>query len=466
MAGAQELAGLISRTFALSPEQERRLRYAAQSPLYINRPLTNADALIAWAKANGFTTTLPAEDLHVTVAYSKAPVDWQEIGRDASAYVSGGGPRSLKRFGDAVVLCFWAPHLVARWQAIIDSGGSWDHAEYQPHVTISYSADDIDIDGIAPFDGDLRFGPEELEEIVEDWADRIIEHDTKAWDETKHKRRPKGDDRGGEFTDKDELVPIEEADEETVARVKALKLPPAWTKVAVSLDPNAALQATGYDAKGRKQYVYSAEHSASQAALKFERLRAFAAAAPAIEKAALRDMKGNDSAAVVYLISQTGFRLGSERETGADVTAYGASTLLGKHVTVEGDTVTFSFVGKKGVSITKNVTNKNLAALFSRKQIGPDDKWFNVSEASVRDYLKANSSDAFKVKDFRTLHGTSRALELIRDEMKVPPKTVREHKKAMARVKAGVADHLGNTPAVAHASYIDPAVWGRLEVVK
>jgi DNA topoisomerase-1 len=240
---------------------------------------------------------------------------------------------------------------------------------------------------------------------------------------------------------------------------KALVIPPAWTNVWMSNDAEAPLQAVGLDSKGRKQYRYSAAHSEQHAAAKFSRVRDFDVELPALQQKIERDLSKREEAAVLYLVNLTGFRIGSDQETGGNVKAYGASTLLPEHVKVEGDTVKFSFVGKKGVRIQKTVTDSKLAGVIKPRLKGKRPL-FGVSDSEVRGYLHAIDGE-FTVKDFRTWHGTSRALQAMRN---MPaPKSAKELKKAKVRVGDLVAGHLGNTRTIALSSYIDPAVFSRWE---
>jgi hypothetical protein len=152
-----------------------------EKTLYVSRGLINADDVIAWAKENGFETTLEADDMHTTVAYSRAEVDWNELGDSFDTLRSTGGDRSLERFdGGAVVLRFDLAELSDRWQEFIDQGASWDFPEYKPHVTLSYAAGDLDLSTIAPYDGALDFGPERIEQLNENWKDSVTEKVEKA----------------------------------------------------------------------------------------------------------------------------------------------------------------------------------------------------------------------------------------------------------------------------------------------
>jgi len=155
---------------------------AAPRPLYVSRKLLNGDDLIAWAKANGFETTLPAADMHVTVLYSKQPVDPMKMGETWTSEDNGGltikpgGPRALERFdGGAVVLQFASWSLQARHEEMVRAGASHDYPEYLPHVTLSYGAGDLDLASIVPYSGELRFGPEIFAPIDEDWKAKIEE---------------------------------------------------------------------------------------------------------------------------------------------------------------------------------------------------------------------------------------------------------------------------------------------------
>ncbi|OGT55492.1 MAG: hypothetical protein A3E01_09295 [Gammaproteobacteria bacterium RIFCSPHIGHO2_12_FULL_63_22] len=156
---------------------------ASPRPLYVQRKILNAADLVDWAKANGFASTLAATDMHVTVLYSRAPVDPMKMGRDWSEDEKGriivrpGGPRAIERLGEnAVVLRFVAPSLEYRHRDLIEAGGSHDYDEYRPHVTLSYTVpDDVDLDAIKPFNGELVFGPEIFEPLDLDWKVKVSE---------------------------------------------------------------------------------------------------------------------------------------------------------------------------------------------------------------------------------------------------------------------------------------------------
>lgn len=158
---------------ALGDHIGQGLSDAAPRTLYVHRPVLNAEEIIAWAKEQGFKTTLPADDLHVTIAYSRTPVDWFKVGEAWSeeVKVTKGGPRAMEAFGDAKVLLFSSHHLHWRHKEMTDAGASWDHPEYQPHITISYADDAPALEDVEPFKGQIVLGPEVFSEIKEDWQE-------------------------------------------------------------------------------------------------------------------------------------------------------------------------------------------------------------------------------------------------------------------------------------------------------
>lgn len=156
---------------------------ATPRPLYVQRKLLNAADVIAWAKANGFESTLPASDMHVTVLYSRQPVDPMKLGRDwredeqGRIMVRPGGPRVIEPLGEnAVVLRFASPDLEWRHRDLVEAGGSHDWPEYAPHVTLGYAVPEgVDLDALKPFNGELRFGPEIFEALDLDWKSKVSE---------------------------------------------------------------------------------------------------------------------------------------------------------------------------------------------------------------------------------------------------------------------------------------------------
>lgn len=146
--------------------------------LYVSRPVKNAGEIIAWAKAQGFDKTVTADDLHVTVAFSRNPVEWQDAGDSFDTLkVGAADDREVKPLGDkgAVVLRFDFPELTTRWQEFRDIGCSWDFPGYQPHVTISYAASDMDLSKVEPYAGEIILGPEVFAPVDDDWTDKVVE---------------------------------------------------------------------------------------------------------------------------------------------------------------------------------------------------------------------------------------------------------------------------------------------------
>lgn len=293
---------------------------------------------------------------------------------------------------------------------------------------------------------------------------RLFDWLAKEWREEDHPRAPAGTGSGGQFVAAGEGgANLSEADRE---RLRALKVPPGWTDVRLNPDPEGAVQVRARDAKGRVVSIRRAEADEAAAAEKYARLQDFTKAVPRISEAVdakLADPavagRERDTAAVLKLIEHTGFRVGGDGDTGAEKQAYGASTLRKEHVRVDGDVVHFAFTGKKGVSITKELHNPQIARIIEdRLANAQGDRLFNTSDSHVIAMLReVSGNDSFKTKDFRTWQGTSKAVEVMATI--VPPTSKKEYDKAVLAVSKAVAAHLGNTPAVAKASYINPHVW-------
>ena len=300
-------------------------------------------------------------------------------------------------------------------------------------------------------------------------------HDDASWQESDHPRDEDGQfsSTGGgassgirESTKTVDGKRVQSNGSALPEHIAKLKIPPAWTDVKYSVDPSAGLLAIGKDAKGRRQAIYSAEFSASQAAAKFARIKALMDDFPLIEKQNAKAQRADnpkmrDAADCLMLIMEMGVRPGSEADTGAKVKAYGATTLEGRHV-VRGDddTVHLTFTGKKGVSLDLPVENKALAAnlLERAKKSGPDGKLFGgVTDKGLLDYTHTLGGGGFKTKDFRTRLGTAIAHSQV--QTRTPPKSEKEYRRAVMEVARAVAAKLGNTPVIALQSYIAPEVF-------
>lgn len=170
----EELAAAAGAAQAANTNNVTRMQQAANDAaprtLYVSRKVINAAEIIAWAKGQGFKTTLTADDLHVTIAYSRTPVDWMKVGESwaSELKVAAGGPRLMERFGEARVLLFKAAELDWRHENIKAAGASWDHPEYQSHITISYDPESPVLLNVEPYQGEIILGPELFAEVKED----------------------------------------------------------------------------------------------------------------------------------------------------------------------------------------------------------------------------------------------------------------------------------------------------------
>lgn len=183
----ERLAKMEARGTVTADDAKRILTDASPRSLYVSRKLLNADKVIAWAKGQGFATTVPAEDMHVTITFSRHAVDWMKMGSgwdqdaDGKLKVAAGGARLVERLGDkgAIVLLFASSALSWRHEEMIRNGANHDFDEYQPHVTITYEGGDLTspdrLAELEPYRGELIFGPEIFEEVKEDWQSTIKE---------------------------------------------------------------------------------------------------------------------------------------------------------------------------------------------------------------------------------------------------------------------------------------------------
>jgi DNA topoisomerase-1 len=260
-------------------------------------------------------------------------------------------------------------------------------------------------------------------------------------------------------------------DAKTLARLRALVLPPAWTDVWISTDPRAHLQATGQDAAGRKQYRYHADWTSERNSTKYHRMLAFAEVLPAIRKRTRRDLMGPACcrprvlATVVELLGKTYFRIGNE-EYARTNKSHGLTTLKDRHVTVRGRKLRFAFRGKSGVFQTVEIESPQLAKAVQQCQDLPGQTLFqyrddqrrvrSLSSSDINRYLGEISGGPFTAKDFRTWAGTLTAAQALDD---LPPaKSKTAANKIIVEAVDVVAETLGNTRAVCRKCYIHPAV--------
>ncbi len=255
-----------------------------------------------------------------------------------------------------------------------------------------------------------------------------------------------------------------------LARIEALAIPPAWKDVWISPRPSAKLQATGIDAAGRRQYRYHDDYRAAQEQAKFDKLIRFADALPTFREAMSEHMEYEPMtpewtcALAVRLINLAWFRVGDDRYTNAHKT-FGITTLRKSHVKVRGSRIAFRFRAKHRVMVRTAVVDSELAAATRELLRTPgsrllryavDDEVYNLSARRLNEYIAEYMGDEFTAKDFRTWGGTLIAAVALAEHG--PVETEREAKRAVAAVMRTVGERLGNTPAVARASYVSPAV--------
>lgn len=184
-ANENTVTGMAQRKQITNDQAITMLTDASPRSLYVYRPVLNAAEIIAWAKGQGFETTVPADQMHATITRSTAFVDWMKMGEawgsrgdNGNMIVEPGGARIVEPLGSkgAIVLLFWSGTLAWRHDEMVQAGASWDFPEYQPHITITYKAPPgFDWAKVVPYRGKLEFGPEVFEEIADGWADTINE---------------------------------------------------------------------------------------------------------------------------------------------------------------------------------------------------------------------------------------------------------------------------------------------------
>ena len=260
-------------------------------------------------------------------------------------------------------------------------------------------------------------------------------------------------------------------DERVLARIRALGIPPAYEDVWICADPNGHLQATGRDARGRKQYRYHARWRAARDDTKYHRMVAFAQALPAMRKRVEHDLalpglpREKVLAAVLRLLETTLIRVGND-EYARTNNSYGLTTMRDRHVDVAGSTVTFHFVGKSGKKHEIAMKDARLAKIVRRcrdlpgyelfQYLDDDGNQQDVKSDDVNAYLQEISGHDFTAKDFRTWAGTMLACLALQEFEAVDSEA--QKKKNIVRAVESVAERLGNTPAVCRKSYVHPAV--------
>jgi len=260
-------------------------------------------------------------------------------------------------------------------------------------------------------------------------------------------------------------------DEAALERIDSLRVPPAWKDVWISPRAGAKLQATGVDSAGRRQYLYHPEFRARQEQAKFDRLVLFAERLPALREAMAEHMQQEPlsfewtAAVAVRLINQGWFRVGDERYA-KQFKTFGITTLRKGHVRVRGSRVSFRFRAKHRVLCRTVLVDAELAEAIKELLATPagsrlfryrhNGELVNLGARRLNEYIREYLGEEFTAKDFRTWGGTLLAAVALAE--REPAETATEQKRAVATVMRAVGERLGNTPAVARASYVSPAV--------
>lgn len=257
---------------------------------------------------------------------------------------------------------------------------------------------------------------------------------------------------------------------ETLLRIKSLSIPPAWTNVWICPSDDGHLQATGYDAAGRKQYRYHPMWSKVRSHTKFYRLLNFGIKLNDIRIRINQDLNLPDNsknkvlATVVSILDSAYIRIGNsfyEKTNGS----YGLTTLKDKHVKLEGSTIKFCFIGKKGITANITLKNKRLARNIKKCRDIPGQHLFayiengeikKVDSGMVNNYIQEISGDSYTAKDFRTWAGSTAAIRALIELG--PSETDAGSKKKINQMYDVVANELGNTRNVCRKHYVHPII--------
>ncbi len=283
--------------------------------------------------------------------------------------------------------------------------------------------------------------------------------------------------RGRGFSYHWELNGEKVTDPETLQRIADLVLPPAWREVWICPLPNGHLQAVGTDAAGRRQYRYHDEWRRRQELAKFDAMLDFARVLPALRTVVAEHLRGEGLdrdrvlACCVRLLDRGFFRIGTEVGRSGELETFGLTTMRKEHVTVDGDEVLFEYDAKGGKHRVQSIVDpvvRDIVVALKRRRGGGGElfahragrAWVDVSAGDVNEWIKAHTGGEFSAKDFRTWNATVlAAVALALSGAAATSPTAR--KRAMTRAAKEVAHYLGNTPAVARSSYIDPRVFDR-----
>lgn len=258
---------------------------------------------------------------------------------------------------------------------------------------------------------------------------------------------------------------------EILDRIKRLVIPPAWEKVWICSDPKGHIQATGFDIKGRKQYRYHPLWNVLRNETKFHKMLEFGKALPVLRLQVEKDLGSKELtekkviATVVSLMERTYIRVGNsvyEKENGS----YGLTTLLDKHVKIEGGNISFAFTGKKKIEHHISINNRRLAKIVKQCRDIPGKELFqyytqdgtrrSIDSGSVNRYIKEATGDDYTAKDFRTWAGSLHALAALCAAGTAASQT--EAKQIVNKTLEYVSERLGNTKTVCRKYYIHPAI--------
>ena len=261
-------------------------------------------------------------------------------------------------------------------------------------------------------------------------------------------------------------------DAATLARIRALAIPPAYTDVWICPSPRGHIQATGRDARGRKQYRYHPRWRDVRDETKFGRMLAFSNALPAIRRRIARDMarpglpREKVLATVVRLLESTRIRVGNDEYTRAN-RSFGLTTLRDQHVEISGSTLRFEFRGKSGKKHTVGLTDRRLARIVRQCQAIPGAELFQyldgdgqrqtIGSGDVNGYIREITGQEFTAKDFRTWAGTMLAAEALAGMD--AGESEKDRKAAIVQAVDQVAGHLNNTRAICRKYYVHPLIF-------
>jgi DNA topoisomerase-1 len=263
-------------------------------------------------------------------------------------------------------------------------------------------------------------------------------------------------------------------DPRTLARIEALRVPPAWRDVQIAAGASASIQAWGFDARGRRQYRYHARAAEKGQLRKYYRVRAMGHELPRIRRSVRQASRGRAleretvAAIVVRLISEGFFRPGSEESTRENST-FGITTMRKSHVEVDGDCLEFRYVAKGRKRLRQCVVNRELVRAIARLLATPgprlfryrhaDGSWRDLRARDVNEFLRDGLAVRYSAKDFRTWGGTLRAAIVLAELGS--PQSATDAKRRVATAMRLVSADLGNTPTICRKSYVHPIVVAR-----